>query len=1639
MTSLACKCSPQRSRSRVKFLSFKATGATHLSDTIGVLGPLLACNTLLVALTLDQVQGTAQATAAVCRGLAANPSSGLSVINLNGCLVGDDGAHALAQALQRLRPGLLAELHLVNCKIGGPGMASVLQALQPGGGSGGTLPGQFNLLQLHLSGNQLRGAGPTLAVLLNSLRKLEKLALAHSDVELHSFGNLLAGSLRSLRSLDLQGVAWGAELVALLNACGPHLSVVNLSGLEARMPPAQQVRFGALDLGSASKQAFLSALFQRAAAAPSMQLELSTPNAAKTLLPDVLAVLQPSRPPSPSLSLPSALVMRDSGLGDQGLLQLSEGLLRLGAGPLKSLHLDANWSLRDPSWNLQTRHAAVEALSKLVEGLSLKQLSVAGKAQCFGGPALATLFQVMLPKNLSLEYLDISANRLGDAGMVQLGTALKTNRTLTALRIDHNGLGLDPRGNVCLEGLKAIVLALKSNKRIVDLPFPDADIGAALEADANAYRSSLTTELRGRQMIKSAYGRGGYCNHSVKHQGLALLKQGKKAQSKARLDKDKLRTLVASLQASILRNQEVASIKGAGKSSNAELKLAAQAAKAAAKASEKAAATREAQKMKLWERRHVLLAKWRTAVKEGKRKMEFNDAWFTAWLRGWAKPYLTPSALGVLWRAVPPEQKEYYEALRDSMREAFAEEEAMDAKVEALLHEARTQDAEAKFHQKEAVYYASQAAKDPAAVPLKPIPSGVMQLAPPGSHRPGEFGQGPRTNWNARYQYITGSLSTAIASPVPPDFQWTPVGELHANAGVGSCAPHRIVHATPAPELVAVVMGTPVATVAAPTGRAEMGLPMAEPLPPPLPMAEPLLPPPMFADSNVAFASAVPAVAYPAIPVAQTVYAPPPPPPPPPPHMQAVTVTVPPGAMPGGMITIQLQLASAVKSAQVTVPAGHRPGMQFQALVPITQPQPPEKVFELPRPKAYFYSSHDQGGQQPQQPQQQQQQQQQQRQQQRSYNDPFLLYGYGGLGAYWMMSSYHMNHDLMYNRPYDSHNYAHHGYADQTSTGGHVSGGALPSDGVVDGGDAIGDAYGADTPLPVDMAAFEAELEADAVADDAAGGADVEVEMYGGAGPADLPDGGHGFGRPNDPIRCGMRGAPTAAWGAAARCARQAEQAAARRALKAAALVDHSDLLEIRWHELVAQAEEAVLGSLQPLHYPSRPAVLCPPAAAAAGPISLVTQCSLDRLGRLLALLKAWRGPASVALYIDETEGSEEAMAAERNARRELELELPSEIWLHLVLSLAYPPTAAAIATNGPNNFTPATGVAATADAANAEDVAKLVGHVASDDDDQHHEVLGSAAGGNGGTEHAGTPKPLYPINTLRNLALRHAPTDLVFLLDVDFVPSAGLLQELSRDAGLLARLGDVSTRTVLVVPAFEVSPAHKLPKEQVALLSLASCEPPAATPFHIDHFPAGHAPTDYATWQVASAPYQVAYADSYEPYVIASKAWLPPYDERFTGYGMNKVSHLYTVAACGAQFVVLPRHFVAAHEHAKSSSWQATFGNRADPRQRMRVAALYRRLKLSRPLPRGSATGAAATAAAALKSSSLPMTPEGRTPEDQAESERSMSRSLDTRAPVPMARGPQLCAVEEAGHLHSFGDKCARPGEPKALLECVV
>ena len=64
---------------------------------------------------------------------------------------------------------------------------------------------------------------------------------------------------------------------------------------------------------------------------------------------------------------------------------------------------------------------------------------------------------------------------------------------------------------------------------------------------------------------------------------------------------------------------------------------------------------------------------------------------------------------------------------------------------------------------------------------------------------------------------------------------------------------------------------------------------------------------------------------------------------------------------------------------------------------------------------------------------------------------------------------------------------------------------------------------------------------------------------------------------------------------------------------------------------------------------------------------------------------------------------------------------------------------------------------------------------------------------------------------------------------------------------------------------------------------------------YHV--WPKGHAPTDYAKWRTATTPYRVEWEADFEPYVVVRKD-CPEYDQRFVGFGWNKVSHVLELDA---------------------------------------------------------------------------------------------------------------------------------------------
>ena len=169
-----------------------------------------------------------------------------------------------------------------------------------------------------------------------------------------------------------------------------------------------------------------------------------------------------------------------------------------------------------------------------------------------------------------------------------------------------------------------------------------------------------------------------------------------------------------------------------------------------------------------------------------------------------------------------------------------------------------------------------------------------------------------------------------------------------------------------------------------------------------------------------------------------------------------------------------------------------------------------------------------------------------------------------------------------------------------------------------------------------------------------------------------------------------------------------------------------------------------------------------------------------------------------------------------------------------------------------------------------------------------------------------------YSINYLRNVALENTHTSYVFLSDIDFLPMVGLYRYLCESASVLS-----SGNRALVIPAFETQ-VYKFdfPSNKQELLKMLSDGRVYTFRHHI--WPRGHAPTNYDHWKTAKVPYLIKWAPDFEPYILVSRN-VTKYDERFVGFGWNKVSHSMELNAQGYDFVVLPDAFVVHMPHGPS------------------------------------------------------------------------------------------------------------------------
>lgn len=205
-----------------------------------------------------------------------------------------------------------------------------------------------------------------------------------------------------------------------------------------------------------------------------------------------------------------------------------------------------------------------------------------------------------------------------------------------------------------------------------------------------------------------------------------------------------------------------------------------------------------------------------------------------------------------------------------------------------------------------------------------------------------------------------------------------------------------------------------------------------------------------------------------------------------------------------------------------------------------------------------------------------------------------------------------------------------------------------------------------------------------------------------------------------------------------------------------------------------------------------------------------------------------------------------------------------------------------------------------------------------------------------GPTDGVPTPPSRYPVNALRNVGLDAATTTHVLVLDVDFLPSSTLADAIRE------HLGDVrGDDEALVVPAFQSNGDSDAPADLDQLrrrVAAGKC-----SVFQADVNPDGHRDTRSARWlrgewyegedDRALTPVKIPCLTSprYEPYVVLRADCprrTPYYDERFVGYGKNKIQFTTHLLFAGYSFRVLPEGFVVHVPHETSDAkreWERT------------------------------------------------------------------------------------------------------------------
>ncbi|WAR18799.1 B4GA1-like protein [Mya arenaria] len=181
-----------------------------------------------------------------------------------------------------------------------------------------------------------------------------------------------------------------------------------------------------------------------------------------------------------------------------------------------------------------------------------------------------------------------------------------------------------------------------------------------------------------------------------------------------------------------------------------------------------------------------------------------------------------------------------------------------------------------------------------------------------------------------------------------------------------------------------------------------------------------------------------------------------------------------------------------------------------------------------------------------------------------------------------------------------------------------------------------------------------------------------------------------------------------------------------------------------------------------------------------------------------------------------------------------------------------------------------------------------------------------------------------YPHNVLRNIAITNSVSAYVLVIDIDLIPSLDLYSQFQQFVKRRTRSKSGSQeRIVYVLPSFETN-SDNVNFTKKSLLSRWSSG--SVRPFYATACEKCQLQTDYELWRQVPAvsfldiAYQVEWDGIWEPFYIALKEGLLPYDGRFKQYGFNRISQVCEMHLAGFQFAVFNNAFVV-HQGFKEKS----------------------------------------------------------------------------------------------------------------------